>query len=216
MISIRLRGRRDELNTFTLIYSTCHIRRFLLSLFVCLLVLFSIIYFVGLRRYQSRTQVWYLRMKIFHYYLYFLQIIIKTITDNSSQLEFLPNEIHKDVFEHIDARKSFSRILPSQFSFPKSNSYENDDQNIFPPYTNYRVIIYRVEINLSHFYQCKLSIPKHEQLQQLTGNVMPYSKHIFVIFEYSRYQKACVFSLLGFSLIHFHVYILFILSIHHL
>jgi hypothetical protein len=72
MISIRLRGRRDELNTFTLIYSTCHIRRFLLSLFVCLLVLFSIIYFVGLRRYQSRTQVWYLRMKIFHYYLYFL------------------------------------------------------------------------------------------------------------------------------------------------
>jgi hypothetical protein len=55
---------------------------------------------------------------------------------------------------------------------------------------NYRVIIYRVEINLSHFYKCKLSITKHDQLQQLTGNLMPYLKHLFVILKYSLYLES--------------------------
>ncbi len=36
-----------------IIHSTCHIQRFLLSLFVCPVVLFSIFYFVRLRKHQN-------------------------------------------------------------------------------------------------------------------------------------------------------------------
>jgi len=123
------------------------------------------------------------------------------MSDNRSQLEFLPNEILVDIFQYFDARDLFQAFynLNSRLNVliqSINNLYctlltSNPDDDIFSPYIHTLILYPRVNINLNDFtnlHRFKLIVPAYEQLKQLKYGHFPYLEYLSIGYQNNHFS----------------------------
>jgi hypothetical protein len=128
------------------------------------------------------------------------------MTKSKTQFEDLPNELLTDIFKNLDARNLFRtfynlnyrlnqliqsfQYLQLYFHIDSSNVLKSHDE-IFSYYVHTLIVDPWINFNLKHFpnvHNLRLNSPLPKVLEQLKPDVMPYLKHLSVIYMYNMYE----------------------------